>query len=405
MGSGNVHRYIAWKFMLKGTESGHFSWMTFVAWVAIAVGVAAMGVLLSVMYGFEGALRDRFLNAFPHVLVKAKNANDPVRDYEEWTERWEKLQGIKRVMPFIETEMVLQSAHRTVGGVIWGVRLKDLEALKEGISEGSLPNPEAKFPQVLIGRELGHRLGVYPGSKIRVISPIQKGGMMGAVPEAETFEIAGLYASGHYEFDQQYLYLPLEDAQDLMKWGSAISGWHIWAKDMDNSDVLRRQVQATLPSEWKAEGWETFNSALFQSLKLEQYSMFTILSFAILIAVLNIVITLMMHVSHKRKNIGVLRALGASQGQVQKIFLWQGVWMGTIGLLASAIITAVVLIYLRHFSTFQLPDIYYDRSIPIEIRPLSFVLIYLVAGVMIFLATVYPSRRASQLDPIEAIRE
>lgn len=398
-------QFIAWRFMLRGTSLGKFSPMTLFAWLAIAVGVGAMSSLLSVMYGFEGALKDRVLTAYPHVIIRPKAGTVPLKHHKAWTEKFRALPTAKRVMPYAETEMILQSDFRTLAGVVWGIPADDMQRLKKQITEGDLPSEESALPQAVVGVELAHRLGLAPGARLKLISPIEKGGVMGLVPQAQSFEVAGIYTSGHYEFDQQYLFLLLPDAQDLLKWGDAITGWHLWAPELEDSGKLLREVSAILPEGLEAQSWEVFNSVLFQSLKLEQYAMFTILSFAIAIAVMNIVITLMMHVTHKRTNIGILRALGASRVQIKNIFVWQGAFLGAVGLTIGALLTVAFIVYVRYFSTYQLPDIYYDRSIPIEIRPLSLAAIYLVATVMIFIGTIYPARKAARLNPIEAIRE
>jgi lipoprotein-releasing system permease protein len=256
-----------------------------------------------------------------------------------------------------------------------------------------------------MGQELAHRLHLFPGDEVKIISPTSKTGFMGAMPKSETFKVSGLYASGHYEFDEQYIYMQMEDAQDLLEWNQQISGYHVWTPKIEQADAVQKTLEPVIDKTMKAESWSVFNAALFQSLKLEQYCMSTILSFAILIAVMNIVITLMMHVTHKRKNIGVLRAIGASQTQIRRIFMWQGTWMGIVGLSMGAALTAVFIVYVKYFSKYQLPEIYYDRTIPIELRPWSFIFIFGGAIIFIYLATLFPSRKAASLDPIEAIRE
>lgn len=396
--------WIAWRFLLKGTDRGRFSPMTLFAWLAIAVGVAAMCSLLSVMYGFESSLRDKVLNAYPHVLVKAPRGT-PIRDYETLTQKFRALPDAKRVVPFLDSEMIAQSPRRTLGAVVWGVPAAELQNYEKGLVEGKIPTLEGKEPGVLLGVELAHRLSIDPGENVKIFSPLGRSGPMGALPQAGTFKVAGLYQSGHYEFDQQYLFMVLEDVQDLLHRGNTISGWQLWAPDLDESHRLAEAVRAILPPGLEAQEWKEFNAALFQSLQLEQFAMFLVLSFAVAIAVMNVVITLLMHVTHKRRNIGVLMALGASQRQVRGIFLRQGALLGGVGLALGAGLFVLFVVYVRHFSDYLLPDIYYDRTIPVEIRPEAIAAIFVVAIVMIGVATLYPAVRASKTDPIEAIRE
>lgn len=400
-----IIRSIAWRFMMKGTEKGHFSLLTLFSWVAIGVGVAAMCGLLSVMYGFESSLKSKVLNAYPHIIVSPVLGGGPVDDDPKVLNSLATHEGVVRAVPYIEREMILQSRTRTLGGVIWGLSLKDFDRVQKGIVEGEIPKENVEVPEVVLGKELAHRLNLNPGDTIKVISPTSKIGLMGAVPKSETFKVSGLYVSGHYEFDEQYLYMLKEDAQDLLGWSQKISGYHSWTSHIEDADRVQQSLTGVLGPNLKAESWSVFNAALFQSLKLEQYCMSTILSFAILIAVMNIVITLMMHVTHKRKNIGILRALGASKSQIQGVFEWQGTWMGIVGLSLGAALTLLFILYVKYLSHYQLPEIYYDRSIPIDIRPGAFLVIFSVAVGLIYLATLFPARKAAKLDPIEAIRE
>lgn len=401
----NVESFIAWRFLRRGVSGARFSPMTFFAWLAIGVGVGAMSTLLSVMYGFESSLKEKVLKAYPHILVRPKEQNVPIKQHEAWTGTFQGVPGVVRVLPFVETEMLGQSGERTLGVVVRGVSLEEFKNMQPDFASGKLPRANASTPQVVVGAELAVRLALAEGDPLKIVSPVGTGGAMGLIPRSETYEVAATYRSGHYEFDQQYIFLLIEDAQDLLKWGNAISGWQIWVKDSADSTRIAEKLQKSVPSALQVEGWETFNSALFHSLKLEQYSMFLILSFAILIAVMNVVITLIMHVTNKRVNIGILRALGASKVQVERIFLYQGAYLGGIGMLLGACLTLVLLFALRTLPIYQLPAIYYDRSIPVEVRPMSLLLIYGIAAVLVFLGVVYPARKAASINPIEAIKK
>lgn len=391
--------------MLRATDRGGFSGMTLYAWLAVGVGIAAMSTLLSVMYGFEGTLRDRVLTAYPHILIRSKVARQSIRDYEAWSEKITGIDGVKRSVPYLDGEMILQTPLRSLGAVVWGVPKSEIVHMSEKLVKGQAPSETAALPQTIVGSELAYRTGVDFKSQVTLISPLLKSGPMGSIPLSETFEVAGLFNSGHYDFDQQYLYVFLEDAQALLRKPGQIAGWHIWTESPEAADRVAAHLKREIPAEWEVETWKVFNSALFQSLKLEQFAMFTVLSFAILVAVMNVTITLLMNVHHKKKNIGVLRALGASRQQIRRIFLWEGLMLGGAGLAIGAVLTAVLIFYIRNLMTFQLPAIYYDRAIPVEIRPYSLALIYGVAVFLILLATLYPARRAANLDPVKAIRE
>ncbi len=398
--------WVGWRLLRRGTDKGQLSAMTLLAWVAIAVGIGAMGALLSVMYGFETALQNRVLKAYPHLLIRPippqKERN--LLDFSPLLKEVGSLSEIERVVPYLEKEMILQSKQRTLGAVVWGVPAESLAQNQSDIISGKLPRNDAPLPQALIGSELSARLGVLDGERLRLISPMETTGAFGRAPKTQWLEVSGIFSSGHYEFDQQYLYLPLSDAQTFLAKGQPLSGIQIWAKKFSHVDRLKRQLQPLLGEGLEVVDWRVLNSALFHSLELEQYAMFTILSFAILIAVMNIIITLMMNISQKKRNIGVLLALGASPQQIRKCFWWQGGFVGGVGLVCGAVLMFLLIIYIRYFSHYQLPEIYYDRSLPIEVRPLSIAAIFGVAILMIAFASWIPAKRASKLDPIDAIR-
>lgn len=395
---------VAWRFMLKGTERGRFSAMTLFAWLAIGVGVGTMSALLSVMYGLEASLRDGFLKAYPHILIRRVAKTTPTAvEQERISLMLSGQEGVERFMPYVETEMIAQSANRAVGVVIWGVPDGEWRHLRKNIRRGNQPSTTSAAVEGVLGAELADTLRSDLRDTVTLLSPLRRAGALGATPRTFPIRISGLYESGHYEFDKQYLFMPLADAQDIVGKGPVLSGWHVWARDLESARKLSTEIAAKLPEGWEAQSWAQFNEALFQSLKLEQFSMFLILSFAVLIAVMNIAITLIMHVSHKRKNIGILRALGASAEQIRNIFIWQGAFLGLVGMAIGGVLTVVLLYYIQN--NYSFPDIYYQTNVPVEIRPWSIFLVYLVCSALVLVATIYPSVQASRLDPIEAIRE
>jgi lipoprotein-releasing system permease protein len=400
----SVERMLGWRFMLLGTERGRFSPMTLFAWAAIGVGTGTMCALLSVMYGLETSIRDSLLKAYPHILVKSEDGR-PVANFEAIQKQLSQHPRVVRALPFVELEMIAQTEGKStgLGVVLWGLPADELDRMKKEMEMGGPPDPSASAPQLVLGGELAHFLKAGVGSEVRLISPLKRSGMFGAIPENFSFSVSGLYFSESYELDKQYAFMLLADAQELSSHPDKISGWRVWVEDIDDSQAVAAELAAELPQGIEANSWQSFNAALFQSLKLEQWGMFLILSFAVFIAVLNVAITLMMHVTHKRRNIGILRAIGASQQSIRRIFLWQGIFLGLVGMIVGAVISFTLLALIQY--VYQFPDIYYVRMVPVEVRPGSVIAVYIVATLLVVLATLYPSWRATMVDPVDAMRE
>lgn len=400
----SFERMVGWRFMLLGTERGRFSPMTLFAWAAIGVGTGTMCALLSVMYGLETSIRDSLLKAYPHIMVKSADGKS-VAGHEAIQAKLTKHPRVVRAVPFVELEMIAQTEGKKtgVGVIVWGLPSEEFQKMRREIEIGAPPDATARTTQIVLGGELARFLKADVGTGVRLISPVKRTGALGAIPENFSFTVSGLYYSESYELDKQYLFMLLEDAQDLTSQADKISGWRVWVENVDDSHDVADELASILPEGIAAHSWKSFNQALFESLKLEQWGMFLILSFAVFIAVLNVAITLMMHVTHKRRNIGIMRALGASKDAVRRVFLWQGVFLGLVGMILGAVLSFTLLVLIQY--AYEFPDIYYVRMVPVEVRPWSVVAVYIVATVLVVIATLYPSWKATELDPVEAMRE
>ncbi len=402
-------------------------------------GVAVLNWVLAVMTGFEIDLRDKILGANAHVVVFRYGGN--MVDYEETCDAIDAVEGVAASAPFVYTEMMLHSAWGSTGVVIKGV---DLDRTKEvthiwgdlvvdcagdietdarrdqvftDLALGEFPamgldgeplvtENEPLLPGIIIGKELRDHLQVGPCDKIQLINPI--GGSPGPMglptPTVRNLRVAAVFDSGMYEYDTKWTYVPNQLAQDFLKIGPTVNGIEVKVTDIDDVERISREIDEELAYPYYSKHWKNLNAKLFQALAMEKYVMFLLLVWIVVIAGLLIITTLFMLVITKGREIAIMKAMGATNESVLRIFMMEG---ATIGFLGTVFGTILGLVGCKLLSVIEFPletDVYYLSTLPVVVDPLTVATIAISAFVICFFFTIYPAWRAAVLDPVEALR-
>ena len=363
---------------------------TWISIGGIAVGVMSLIVVISVMNGFGNDLRNKLLKFKSHLLIESKTLESfpfhatLAQDIQKTNPK------IKAIQPYLSTEMMLKAEDAVTGILYKGVT----DALLSG-AEMTQPN----MPSVLLGKELGHLMGLVIGDEVTIISPIETVGPLGSLPKMKKYQVSGWIQTGVYEIDTKLVYVSLVEAQDFLERQNHIDGYEIMLHDAGRvEEVVSNLKKFSFPFEVSIRGWPELNRALFSALKLEKFAMFLILSFIVLVAALNIITTITRVVLEKRKEISILKIMGAKQKNIMMIFLFQGIWMGLLGVGFGVTVGVLICFILNRFEILKLPDIYYSTSVPIEMQAWMIVLIACVAILITLLSSLYPAWKASKLN-------
>lgn len=399
--------FIGLRYLRSKKSSTFLSLITFLSISGVAVGVATLIVILSVMDGFEGALKSRLAQGEFHVLVSmAGEDTDPYFSFppESVNKIYSLSPDILSVNPVLSTEAILKAGKKVAGMSMRGVAESHMTMLAESLVEA------AEGPKVLtreglwLGKELAYQLNVLPGDKVQVISPTETEGPLESVPRIRTFRVDGIFESGLPEKDMHTVYASLEAVQEFLGRGGLVNRLEVSLRDFENSEQTGNLVRQELGERFRVQDWNQLNSHLFASLKLERITMFVILAMIVLVASFNIVTSLRMTVVEKRKEIAILQAMGASSRQIGGIFLVQGAVIGNIGTLIGLALGLAISLALKNYPVVELPDIFYDRSLPVKISPWFISLIVATAMAIVVLASFFPARAAAKIPPLEGIR-
>ena len=387
-------------------------------WVSVGgvtIGIAALIATLGVMTGFSEEIRDKILGTNAHIIISdAGGAN--IASYRDVIRQAEATPHVVAAAPFLLRQVLLASETQTLGVVLRGIdpaaesRISDLQ---KNMIDGTLfalaaTRHEGERPGIIVGRELAARLGVFTSDEVHVISPVGQSsagaGAFSSTPKIRKFRVVGIFDSGMLEYDTALVYIHLADAQVFFNLSDVASGVQVKSDDLFTTDRLVRTIAAQLKPPLIVRDWMEMNRNLFAALRLEKTMMFIVLVLIVLVASLNMVSLLTMTVVEKRREIAILKAMGATTDSIMRIFMLEGLVISGIGLLLGLPLGAAICMALQKFYT--LPgDVYYLNHLPVHILPIDVALVAAAALLIGLLVTLYPSRQAARLDPVEAFRQ
>jgi lipoprotein-releasing system permease protein len=408
-----VELFVGLRYLRARRRTRFVSFITLISLAGIALGVAALIVILSVMNGFEGELRDRLLSMTAHGYVSGENGS--VGDWPALQKQVRSVRGVVAAAPYVQMEGMIRSGRALKGVLVNGV-LPIEEAAVSGKTinfvEGNLDvlTPDAKA--IILGRLLALDLGARIGDGIVLLIP--RPAADGTLePVLERFVLRGVFEAGVQDHDASLALIHIDDARQLMSYGIRVSGVRFVADDVMSAPRISADLQARLDDGFKSSDWTIENASYFRAIRLEKMMMSLILSLIIGVAAFNIVASLVMVVTDKTGDIAILRTLGMGPGDVVRIFFIQGAIIGWIGVFLGVVSGAVLANYvpviapaIEQFFGFQIMpgDVYYVTSIPSVLRARDVTVIAVAAFLLTSLATLYPARRAARVNPASALR-
>jgi lipoprotein-releasing system permease protein len=409
---GAFERMVAFRYLRARRQEGFVSVIAIFSLLGIALGVATLIIVMSVMNGFRADLLGRILGLNGHLGVYAQTG--PLSDFDAETAKVSEVPGVSGVTPLIEGQVMATSDLGAAGALIRGIRPEDLRRrplVSDHIVQGSL----ADFDDdgVAVGDRLARRLGVGIGSAITVISAQGTATAFGTMPRIKTYRVVALFDVGMYEYDNSFIFVPLTAAQVFFRLPDEVTSLEVFVADPDRVREDRRLIAAALGGHVRIVDWQQANASLFNAVEIERNVMFLILTLIIVVAAFNIISSMIMMVKDKGRDIAILRTMGASRAAILRIFMLSGASIGVVGTLAGLVLG---ILFTRNIEAIRqalqkvigtdlfAAEIYFFTRIPARIDTSEVAAVVAMALALSFLATVYPSWRAARLDPVEALR-
>ena len=407
--------FIARRYLASRRKGRFLSLITLIAIGGIFVGVAALITVIAVMTGLQTDLQQKILGTNPHIFVFQQGRNFRMEDWRGPLQKVRATQGVVAAEPFIMSQVVVvvPGVQYAQAGMLYGIQLDSsvtpMTVIERQIREGklSLGPTSTGYPPLLVGRGLADKLGVYAGDTVVVASVenVKQDPLGNLMPKMLKFEVTGRFSTGMYEYDNNNLYTRLSPAQELVGLGDGVSGLAVNVQDPWKAGAVRARLDDELGFPLWTSDWMQLNSSLFSALKLEKMAMAVILFLIVLVAAFNIISTLIMVVTDKTREIGILKAMGMTAGRILRVFILQGVVIGLVGTFLGTGAGLFLVWLLGKYKFISLPgDVYFIDTLPVALEPQDVIMIVALSILIAFVATIYPARQASRLEPVEAIR-
>jgi lipoprotein-releasing system permease protein len=413
MAFGAFERMVAMRYLRARRQEGFISVIAWFSLTGIALGVATLIIVMAVMNGFRAELLGRILGLNGHMTVYG--ATGPISDWDAVTKRMRALPDVIDASPLVEGQAMVTANGVAGGALVRALRPEDMARralIVSNIRNGALDDFRGD-DTAMIGVRMASRLGLATGDRITLISPQGNVTAFGTMPRLRAFRVAAIYETGMFEYDNAFVFLPMEAGQTFFRTGDGASGVEVFVRDPQRIWQARREVVAAAGQGVRVLDWQQANSSFFNAVQVERNVMFLILTLIILVAAFNIVSSLIMLVKDKSRDIAILRTMGASRGAVLRIFFMAGASVGVLGTLAGLALGVVFNLnieYVRQFLQWvtgtQLfsPEVYFLATMPSKMDMREVIEVLGMALALSFLATIYPAWRAARLDPVEALR-
>ena len=399
--------FVARRYLTARRKQAFISVITLISVAGIAIGVAALVIAIALITGFQGDVQEKILGATSHVMVSDLGGRG-LEGYEEMAGKIRALPGVESVSPVVYNTVLITGIGETSGALVKGI---DFERERPGspwlqrLEAGEIPKAGGGRDGLLLGRDLALRIGAQVGDVVRIITASSTLGPTGLLPKRKTFEVAGIFSTGLYEFDSTTALVAISVAQKLFGLEGRASYIQVKLDDIFAAPAIGEKIKAALPPVVYITTWMELNKSLFSALKLEKNIMFLTITLIVIVAALNIIATLILMVMEKTRDIGILMAIGATPQMINRIFFFQGALIGVLGTALGVILGLGWCALANAFELIKIPvDIYQISYVPFRMRPLDLSVIIGVTLLISFVSTLFPARRAAKVDPAVALK-
>ena len=397
--------------MLPGRGEAFIALVAGISLVAVMLGVAALVIVMSVMNGFRGELIDKIVGLNGHAVIQAYGGR--LNNWQEVLKEVRATPGVTRATPLIDQPLFATFNGRSDFVEVRGNTPEDIARLKPNLKQGDLSTLKPDLSNVAIGSHLAENLGLRLGDTITIINPQGRPTPFGTVPRSVGYTVTAIFEIGIYDYDKAYVVMPIPNAQTLLLTGDSIGMIEVKTTDADTVRETLKPLARKLQGQAEVYDWKSINASLFDALQIERVAMFFVLSIIVLVAVFNILSSLIMLVRAKTRDIAILRTMGATRKSLLKVFVTVGFTIGAIGTVAGLIFGALVLIFrqpivhvIERLTGENLwdPSVRFLTDLPSRTDPVEVTVIVVMALVLSFLATLYPASKAAGTDPVQVLR-